>query len=205
MRLALLSTALFVLAAPLSAQEYQRPADWKVRFDRPAPDSSLYFVDMPPGWHITTGPASILYNPANQVRGNYRVDAKIHLFPGDRREGFGVFIAGKDLDNESQSYLYFLIRKDGRYLVKSRTGSETHEFIPWTENSYIVPQTGGEDPVENVLSIEASEDEILFLINGGKIMSLDRDRFDADGIVGLRVNHNLNLHVEEFNVGPLGG
>ena len=124
MRLALMSLALLVVAAPLSAQE-TRPADWKVRFDRPASDSDLYFVDMPPGWHITTGPSCILYNPANTVSGSFRVDAKIFLFPGDRREGFGIFVGGADLDNENQSYLYFLIRKDGRYLVKRRTGSET--------------------------------------------------------------------------------
>jgi len=205
MRLVLLSLAFVALAAPLSAQENQRPADWIVRFDRPASDSDLYFVDMPPGWHITTGPSCILYNPAYKARGNFRVDAKIHLFPGERREAFGIFIAGENLDNERQSYLYFLIRKDGRFMVKSRTGSETHEFIQWTENSYIEPHTGGDSPVENVLSIEASETEVLFLINGGKVMSFDRGRVNADGIVGLRVNHGLNLHVEEFNVGPLGG
>lgn len=205
MRLALLSLALLVLAAPLSAQDNERPADWKVRFDRPAPDSALYFVDMPPGWHITTGPACILYNPANTVSGPFRVDAKIFLFPGDRREGFGIFIAGENLEDENQSYLYLLIRKDGRYLVKHRAGNETHEFIQWTENSYIVPHTGGEEPVENVLSIEASESEVLFLINGNKVMSFDRGRMKADGIVGLRVNHGLNLHVSEFNVEMPGG
>ncbi len=205
MRLALLSLPLVLLAAPLSAQENERPADWKVRFDRPASEADLYFVDMPPGWHITTGPACILYNPANTVSGPFRVDAKISLFPGDRREGFGIFIGGVNLENEDQSYLYFLIRKDGRYLVKSRTGSETHEFIPWTENSYINPHTGGEGTVENILSIEASESEILFLINGKKVMSFDRARIKADGVVGLRVNHGLDLHVSEFNVGTLGG
>jgi len=203
MRLVLLSLALLVTAAPLSAQESERPADWKVRFDRSASDSDLYFVDMPPGWHITTGPACILYNPANIVSGPFRVDAKIFLFPGDRREGYGIFIGGANLEDENQSYLYFLIRKDGRYLVKHREGNDTHEFFPWTENSYIVPHTGGDDPVENVLSIEASETEILFLINGNKVMSFDRARVNADGIVGLRVNHGLNLHVAEFNVGAL--
>lgn len=90
-------------------------------------------------------------------------------------------------------------------MVKSRTGSETHEFIQWTENSYIVPHTGGDSPVENVLSIEASETEVLFLINGGKVMSFDRGRVKADGIVGLRVNHGLNLHVSEFNVEAVDG
>jgi len=203
MRLVLLSLALLALAAPLSAQDNERPANWKVRFDRPASDSDLYFVDMPPGWHITTGPACILYNPAHTVSGSYRVDAKIFLFPGDRQEAFGVFIAGENLEDENQSYLYFLIRKDGRYLVKQRTGNETHDFIQWTENSYIVPHTGGEEPVENVLSIEVSEAEILFLINGGNVMSFDRARVKAEGIVGLRVNHGLNLHVSEFNVETL--
>ena len=66
MRLPLLLLAFVVLSPPVQAQdeELTRPPDWMLRFDRPAPDSAIYFVDMPPGWHITTGPAAILYDPA---------------------------------------------------------------------------------------------------------------------------------------------
>ena len=117
MRLACLTLALVFAASPLAAQELERPAHWKVRFDRPAPDSEIYFVSLPPGWHIPTGPAAILYDPAQSAEAEYRLRSEIFLFPGERREGFGVFIGGANLDAANQSYLYFLIRKDGRFLV----------------------------------------------------------------------------------------
>ncbi|MEE9132751.1 MAG: hypothetical protein V3U13_04250 [Gemmatimonadota bacterium] len=205
MLLATLILTLAFFAAPLPAQELERPTEWKVRFDRPAPDSAVYFVSMPPGWHITTGPACILFDPAQAAAGEFRLESKIYLFPGERREGFGIFIGGENLDKDNQSYLYFLIRKDGRFLIKHRAGSETHTIIPWTENSAIVKHPGGDERVENVLSIDAGAEEVDFLVNGAKVASLPRAQMNVDGIVGLRVNHGLNLHVAELTVRPKGG
>ncbi len=198
--LACLAGGLAASAPVLSAQELQRPADWKTRFDRTAPDSALYFVTMAPGWHITSGPSAILYDPARVARGEYRVRAEIVLFPGDRREGFGVFVGGENLEAANQSYLYFLIRKDGRFLIKHRAGSDTHVLTPWTEHSAIVKHPGGEERVENVLEIVAGAEQVAFLINGEEVASLPRGEMNVDGIVGLRVNHGLDLHVTDLSV-----
>jgi hypothetical protein len=200
MRLALVLFALPLLATPLVAQDSERPADWKVRFDRPAAESDLYFVSMPPGWHVTTGPAAILYDPSQTATGEYRVESEIFLFPGDRREGFGVFIGGADLEAENQSYLYFLIRKDGRYLIKHRAGSETHVVVPWTAHDAIVKHEGGDDQAKNVLAIECGSEQVDFFVNGEKVNSLPRAQMNVDGIVGLRVNHGLNIHVTSLAV-----
>ncbi len=202
MRLAPLSLALVLSASTLFAQDLERPAHWKVRFDRPAPDSALYFVTMPPGWHITTGPATILYDPSQTAEGEYRLQSKIFLFPGDRREGFGVFIGGENLEAANQSYLYFLIRKDGRFLVKHRAGSETHTLIPWTESAAIVKHEGQEGTAENVLTIECAAEQVDFFVNGEKVASLPRSQLEVGGVVGLRVNHGLNLHVADLSVEP---
>lgn len=200
MRLAPLFVALPLLTAPLSAQELERPPDWKVRFDRPAPDSAVYFVSMPPGWHITTGPAGILYDPSVTAKGEYRVRSEIFLFPGQRREGFGIFIGGENLDGVSQSYLYFLIRGDGRYLIKHRAGSETHVIVPWTAHEAIVKHEGGEETAKNELAIECGAERVDFFVNGEQVSSLPRSEMDVDGLVGLRVNHGLNLHVADLAV-----
>ena len=205
MRLVSLCLALALLAPTVLAQELERPVDWQVRFDRPnTPDSALYFVTMTPGWHITTGPAGILYDPSRTARGQYRVQAEIFLFPVERREAFGVFIGGRNLTEENQSYTYFLIRKDGRYLVKHRSGRRTSVIVPWTEHAAIVKHEGGEEPVKNVLAIHAGADEVDFYVNGEKVSSIPRSEVDTDGIVGLRVNHRLNLHVSELTVEQRG-
>jgi hypothetical protein len=202
-RLAHLTLALVCFASPLAAQELERPAHWKVRFDRPAPDTAIYFVAMPPGWHVTTGPAAILYDPAQTARGEYRVDSEIVLFSGDRLEGFGLFIGGANLEAANQSYLYFLIRKDGRFLVKERAGSETHDVIPWTEHAAIVKPDGGDGTAKNVLAIECGPEQVRFFVNDQQVAWLPRSQLHVEGVVGLRVNHHLNVHITDLTVEPL--
>ena len=46
----------------------------------------------------------------------------------------------------------------------------------------------------------ASAATVDFLINGTKVGTPSHGRPRADGIVGLRVNHNLNLHVSKLDV-----
>jgi hypothetical protein len=204
MRLAHLMLPALLFAGPALAQEQdpelERPADWNVRFDQPADESDLYFVSMPPGWHVTSGPASILYNTSQVASGEYKLESKIYLFPGQRREGFGVLFGGQELDGPGQKYVYFLIRGDGSYLVKLRVGSETQVIIPWTKHEAIVEHEGQEGTAENVLAVRCGSEMIDLFVNGEKVNSIPRSDVEPDGIVGLRVNHGLNLHVADLTV-----
>lgn len=195
-----LALTLSLAGAAQAQEQLERPDAWKTRFDRPAPDSALYFVEMPPGWHITTGPSGILYLPSQQAEGTFRVRSEIHLFPGEQREGFGIFIGGRDLDGAERSYLYFLINGGGRFLIKRRVGEETEVLVPWTEHSAVAQNPGTDESTQNVLSIHAGAEQVEFLINGERVTSLPRAELDCDGIVGLRVNHGLNLHVTELAI-----
>ncbi|MBE0594937.1 MAG: hypothetical protein IH616_21340 [Gemmatimonadales bacterium] len=202
MRTILFIAALAAAATPAMAQEEEltRPPDWIVRFDRPAADSAIYFVDMPPGWHITTGPAAILYHPGQVAKGSYRLASEIYLFPGERLEGFGVFFGGSDLEGDAQAYTYFLIRKDGQFLVKDRRGEETTTLIPWTASSAIVAHDGGEGTAKNVIEVHVGPASVGFFVNGQEVGRLERNGLQADGVVGLRVNHRLNVHVTQLTI-----
>jgi hypothetical protein len=174
----------------------ERPANWRWRFDRPAADSLLAFTTMAPGWHITTGPAVILYDPDLTASGNFRLESRIVLFPpGEHAEAFGLLLGGRDLQGPGQSYIYFVIRKDGRFLVKRREASGTRDLIAWTSHAAITPHPGGEGTVTNVLAVDAGESEVRFLVNGQQVASLPRATTPVDGVVGFRINHRLNLHV----------
>lgn len=206
MRTRMILGALVVVAPVLSAQE--RPADWKVRFDNPNADmAALHFVTMAPGWHLTTGPAGILYNPENRAEGRYRLSSTVFLFdPGRRhREAYGVFFGGSDLDGANQAYSYFLIRDTGEFLVKTRRGASTETVVPWTASDAIMQYPGGDDQAKNVLAVECGTDSVEFYVNDRKVTSVPRSRLMTDGIVGLRVNHSLNLHVSELLVEPSRG
>ncbi len=192
------------------------PQGWEWRLDRPnpnarliagtePPDADVRFVNMTPGWHITTGPAVILYHPALSAEGSFRAQAQYHLFPpGDRNEAFGLFVGGTDLSGEDQSYLYFLIRKTGEFLVKRRHGDSTSVVHEWTAHPAIVPyasETTG--TATNVLAVEAGADSLTFFVNEEVVATVPRGELPADGLVGLRVNHALNVHVSDLNVAEL--
>ena len=202
--------ALTSLPLGLAAQDQERPADWQLRTDRPGMDTSeIFFVNMEPGWHITSGPAAIYYHPDRRASGAFRVESEIFLFdPEGRREAFGVFVGGQDLEADSQRYVYFLIRASGEFLIKQRQGSETPTLVGWTQHDAVVPWSakGAEDAtVKNVLALEAHDDHVRFLVNDVEVSRLPRSELDVEGIVGLRVNHALNLHVSSLDVSSLPG
>lgn len=185
------------VAAPLAAQS-KRPDGWKVRTDRPGADETkLSFEHMPPGFHVTSGPSAILYNPATQAKGDFTLESKIHLFKAtsNHAEAFGVFIGGKALEGEAQQYTYFVINNDGKFLIKRRDGAKVTDLVPWTPAPAMKRQDG-EDPVANVLAITAKGNDVTFALNGTVLATRPRSEVLPDGIVGVRVNHNLNLHVE---------
>ncbi len=206
MRLLLLmfATSLLTGPLPLAAQdeELTSPPTWRVRLDRStASMDDLYYVDMPPGWHVTTGPAAILYDPARVGEGTFTIDAEIFQFPTTRvREAYGIIFGGRDLEGDGQAYVYFLIRGDGRFLVKRRAGSATETLVPWTAHEVIVPRGPGEENIKNTLRVVAGGDTVSFFVNGTEVGSVPRAGLECDGIVGLRVNHSVNLHVTNLDV-----
>lgn len=190
------------------------PEGWEVRLDHGMDDvvissnqdsADIYFVNMTPGWHITTGPAGIFYHPANTVSGDFAVATELHFFdPGDRnREGYGVFLGGSDLQGEDQSYIYFLIRNTGDFLVKQRMGDDTEVLENWTPSNAIIKYEDGvteNSSVMNLLEVGVSGDTISFMINGEEVSSMNATKLTTDGIFGLRVNHSVNLHISDLRM-----
>jgi hypothetical protein len=41
---------------------------------------------------------------------------------------------------------------------------------------------------------------VRFLVNGTEVNTAEAAKVDTAGITGLRINHNLNVHVEGFSV-----
>lgn len=203
LRLMALMLPAVLVAVPAAAQD--RPAGWQIRPDGPDADlSRLEFVGMPPGWHITTGPSVILWDPARTASGTFRLEAEIFFFREGSRdtEGYGLFLGGRNLNGPDQDYLYFLLRNDGAFLVKHRAGDETHTIQDWTPHAAVVRHTGESTgaTARNVIAVVAEEATVRFLVNDQEVAAFPRLHMNVDGIVGLRVNHGLNLHVSRLEV-----
>jgi hypothetical protein len=54
----------------------------------------------------------------------------------------------------------------------------------------------------NLLEIDNKSDpgKVVFKVNSEPVHTLDAKATDANGAVGLRVNHNLDLHIDGFDV-----
>ena len=181
------------------------PRGWVARADAGGNNAEVRLAEMKPGFHVTTGPATIVFDSTMRASGNWRLEATLLLYnPGARAEGFGVIFGGRGLSSSAPTYAYALVRRDGKALLKVREGTATRTVRDWTANAAI-PQwtsTAGAS-VKYPLVIEARADRVTMSVGGTQVLDAPRSELPTDGIVGLRVNHALNLHVDKVSVRPL--
>jgi hypothetical protein len=208
-RTALLTTCLAILVcASLWAQRFPPPDGWKWVSDDPVdlvdrlspPSGAFLFGTMAPGWHITTRPGVTLFEPTVMVRGRFVIESESFLFPGTSTAGFGVFAGGMDLESRTPSYTAFLIRRDGSAAVERREAGKSTLVLPWTRHEAILPHPGGNADVRNVIRVEADAAAIAVVVNGTKVFEVPRSSAPVDGIVGLRIGPDTDLHVTNLDV-----
>ena len=179
------------------------PASWSARPDKEGQVANVKFVSMEPGYHLTLGPATILYRQKDRAKGPFHTLAKFSQTKKLRHsEGYGLFMGGQSLAGQDQKYTYFLVRDDGSYLIKRRNGETTSQLSKgWTAHP-AVKKSDAEGKASNLLEIDAKQNpnKIDFKVNGQTVHTADAKEIDIKGIVGLRVNHNLDVHVQDFDL-----
>lgn len=207
----LISTALVTVLgiAPLLAQA--PPAGWKMRADRSTsatdPDAAgtIKFVTMGTGFHATNPQAAVFFNPANTATGNYSLKGTFTLVkPSGHTNYYGLAFGGADLEGANQNYIYFLIGQDGSWLIKHRAGDATHDVAPKAMNAAVKkPDATGKST--NALEVRVMADKIDYLINGTTVHSTPKSGMTAktDGLYGIRVNHQLEVHIDGFGMTKL--
>ncbi len=199
--------AMLALAAlaPLAAQA---PAGWKMRVDRSTsasdPDAAgdIKFVTMGSGFHATNPKAAVYWNPANTASGAYTVKGTFILQkPSGHANYYGLVFGGSALEGGEQSYLYFVVAQNGMWLIKSRNGDATATIAPKTPNDAVKkPDDTGKST--NALEVRVGADKVDFVVNGTVVHSAPKSEALAKtgGIYGIRVNHQLEVHVDGFGV-----
>ena len=184
------------------------PAGWSGRTDRGQPLANAKFEAMGGGWHVTTGPAVILYRgeadkvaagaPFHTLATFTQTKAPAHP------EAYGMFVGGNALEAEGQSYIYVLVRGDGAYMIKKRVGAQVTAVVDWTPSPAVV-KADSAGKATNKIEITAQDGKIKFTINGTDVHTMTATAAEAAGVIGLRVNHNLDVHVAGFEVHRIGG
>jgi hypothetical protein len=177
------------------------PLGYVGRTDRPNQRlSDAKYVKRGNGWDVTTGPAHILYNPSQTASGSYTVSATIDQLANPAHpESYGIFIGGSGLTGSGQTYLYFNVRGTGEFLVKTRNGDNTASAIDWKTSS-LVPKADASGRASYKLAIQVASDSVKFWVNGHQVAALPKGTLPTNGIYGLRINHNLKLHVTPVSV-----
>jgi len=179
------------------------PAGWSARTDGNAAMANVKVVPMGGGIHVTLGPAIILYRAQHVGKGPFHTLATFtQTKPTKHPEGYGLFYGGLNLDGAAQKYTYFLVRQDGTYLVKRREGEKTTELTKGWVASAAVHKPDANGSATNKLEIDNKSDpnKVVFLVNGEPVYTLDPKAAPTEGAVGLRVNHNLDVHIDGFDV-----
>jgi hypothetical protein len=202
--------AIAALVVALASPAFgQAPAGWQLRLDRSTnasdPDKTpdVKVIQMGPGFHVTSGPAAVLWNPKNSATGTYTLKGTFHLMqPSGHSNYYGLAFGGSDLESSNQNYLYFLVAQNGTYVVKHRAGdATTHDVQGRTVHAAVAKPDNTGKSVNN-LEVRVGADKIDYVINGTLVHSTPKSGMSArtDGLWGVRINHQLDVHVEKLAV-----
>jgi hypothetical protein len=198
---------LAALAAPLAAQA---PAGLMVRIDRSTnasdPDDSpeLKVMAMGKGFHVTGGPAGTFWDPKNTVSGNYTVRATFTLNkPSNHTNYYGIVFGGSDLNGANQAYTYFIIAQNGQFQVRTRNGEQATSVHPAGRGGaahQAIRTPGADGKSTNTLEVRVAGDTVSYVINDTVVHTTPRSAVRTEGLVGVRVNHMLDVMVDGFAV-----
>jgi hypothetical protein len=187
------------------------PPGWRVRTDvnrrtgQPGDLANVKFANMGTGgMHTTVGPAAIYWRDADTASGNYHVVATLtQMKATPHREGFGIFMGGRSLADSAQTYTYFLVSPlSGEFTIRRRTGATTAAVVDWTSNAAVV-KADSAGKADNELSVAVRDGKASFLVNGKEVYAGDAAGLDVRGVVGYRVNHNLDVHLGALGIHKL--
>jgi hypothetical protein len=157
------------------------------------------------GFHATNPQAAVYWNPANTGSGNYSLKGTFTLVkPSGHTNYYGLVFGGSDLGGPAQSYIYFMVAQDGTWLVKHRTGDASTEDVARASSTAVKkPDASGKST--NALEVRVLSDKIEYLVNGTTVHTTPKTGLTAktDGTAGIRVNHQLEVHVDGFSVNKL--
>ncbi len=161
---------------------------------------------------IHTGPAMLFWNPANKGIGDFTVSATFsepkYMSSNDHPHPYGVFIGGGNLDNDKTTALYCAAYGRGTFIVREFGPEVTNVNGQRGSASDAVHKAAGRgESVEQTIALQVKGDSVSCLINGTSVGTYPKSDIvgpgkltSTDGIVGIRVAHNVDVNVKDFKV-----
>jgi hypothetical protein len=199
-----------LIATTIVAVHAQSTAGWKLRIDQSTsasdPDAAgrVKFTAAGAGFHAVNPQAATYWKPANRATGAYALKGNFTLLePSNHTNYYGLVFGGSGLEGGAQRYIYFMVAQDGTWLLKQRTGENTPTVARGASAAVKKPDASGKST--NALEVRVMADKIDFVVNGTTVHSAPKSGALAttDGTYGFRVNHFLNVQVDQLSMAKL--
>jgi hypothetical protein len=92
-----------------------------------------------------------------------------------------------------------MVAQDGTWLIKRRNGDNT-EDVAAKQASPAVRRPDANGRSTNSLTVRVTADTIAYSVNGTTVHTTPKTGVTTDGIYGFRINHHLEVQVDNFGV-----
>jgi hypothetical protein len=210
------AVAVVALVAVSSAQGQQDPTKavagggisvpgWMGAADGGASVNEAKFAKEGNGFHVTTGPATTYWNPANKAMGDYTVKATFtepkfqnlntHPHP------YGIVIGGNDMGTANATYLYCAVNGNGSFIVRGM-GPAPFQMNGGrgAVNAAVHKAAAVGATVTNEVAVSVKGDKVSCSMNGTEVASYTKAELvtagklkSTDGLYGIRFAHNTEV------------
>ncbi|OFV90827.1 MAG: hypothetical protein A3G76_06365 [Acidobacteria bacterium RIFCSPLOWO2_12_FULL_65_11] len=161
--------------------------------------------------HITAGPATTYWNPANTASGDYTVKATF-LEPrfmelNSHPHSYGIFIGGTSMGTDQMSLVYCVAYGDGQALVRGFSGPMVFTLLNTSRNAAVNRAAAVGQPVTQDIVWTVKGGRAECAVNGTVVAGYDRAQLvgagrlqSTDGVYGFRYSHNVEAVITGFGM-----
>lgn len=160
--------------------------------------------------HVTTGPATTFWNPANTASGDYTVKATFlepkFMALNSHPHSYGIFIGGNNLGTNQMSLVYCVAYGDGQALVRG-FGPAVFTLLRESPNVAVHKAAGVGQPVTQEIAWRVKSGRAECSINGTVVAGYDKGQLvgagklqSTDGVYGIRFTHNVEALITGFSM-----
>jgi hypothetical protein len=161
--------------------------------------------------HVTAGPATTFWNPANTASGDYTVKATFReprfMELNSHPHSYGIFIGGNAMGTDQMTLVYCVAYGDGQALVRGFSGPSVFTLLNTSRHAAVNRAPAVGQPVTQEIAWTVKGGRAECSINGTVIAGYDRAQLvgsgrltSTDGVYGLRYSHNVEAIVTGFGM-----
>ena len=167
------------------------------------------FVQEGNALHVTTGPATTFWNPANTASGNYTVKATFtepkFMELNSHPHSYGIFIGGNNMGTDQMSLVYCVTYGSGEALVRGFGGPAVFTLLRQGPNPAVHKAAAVGQPVTQDIQWTVKGGRAECSINGTVVAGYDKAELvgagklqSTDGVYGIRFTHNVEATIVGF-------